>query len=99
MCISGYWGTKEMNSLEKQVKKNVDATYFSWCYISLKRHPTTHEKVPIKDKTFKPAHCALPIVSNGHKLINIIYCGLTGTLPVFYFKFNNHGIEGKKKSQ
>lgn len=62
------------------------------------RHPTLHEKAPINDKTFEPVHCALTIYSNMHRLINIIFCGLTGTLPVFYLKFNNHGIEGEKKN-
>lgn len=41
-------------------------------------HLTLHEKTQIKDKTFEPVHCVLTIYSNAHRLINIIYCGLTG---------------------
>lgn len=31
-----------------------------------------------------------------HRLRNILYCGLTASLPVFYFKMNNDGLKWKK---
>lgn len=61
MSTSGYWGTKEINSLEKQAKKKVNGTYFLDVICSSQRHPTPHEKTPVKDKRFKPADCALSI--------------------------------------